>query len=106
MYDDGISADAVMRPELPEHSDAVYARYPLLVEDKQYFLAKARERRIELSGWYNTPVHPLAGSNLAKVHYVPGSCPNAENANGRIVSMPTHIRVKPKHIDSYVSLFN
>jgi dTDP-4-amino-4,6-dideoxygalactose transaminase len=105
-YDRYLSSFAAVLPTTPQHGDAVYARYPLFVDDKPRMLARARERRIELSGWYSTPVHPLEDNNLLKVHYAPGCCPNAERANARIVSLPTHLKVRPRHIDSYVSLFN
>jgi dTDP-4-amino-4,6-dideoxygalactose transaminase len=105
-YERYIPSGAAVLPITPQHGDAVYARYPLFVDDKPRMLARARERRIELSGWYSTPVHPLEGDNLLKVHYPPGCCPNAERANARIVSLPTHLKVRPRHIDSYVSLFN
>ncbi len=104
-YDRRLPPSAGLRPTRPEGSDCVFARYPLLVEDKPALLDRARTARVEASAWYETPVHPLVGRDLESVHYHAGSCPNAERNAGRIVSLPTGGRVSEKVIDGAIDLF-
>jgi dTDP-4-amino-4,6-dideoxygalactose transaminase len=50
------------------------------------------EARIEVAGWYTTPVHPLEGAQLRAVGYEPGSCPNAEALCSSLISLPTNLK--------------
>jgi dTDP-4-amino-4,6-dideoxygalactose transaminase len=104
-YDAGIPTAGFHRPIAPPDSNTVLARYPLLVENKSELLERARRARVELASWYGTPVHPLPRESWPQVHYVAGSCPNAEAAAARIVSLPTHSRVRPADIARATALF-
>lgn len=74
-------------------SMTVFARYPLLTSDKQHMLRKARNAYVEIASWYDTPIHPLSGADLAAIGYEEGSCPNAERLCEQVVSLPTNLRV-------------
>lgn len=67
---------------------AVIVRLPVAVSDKTRFLALAREHRVEVAEWYSTPVHPLRVVEQPIANYQPGSCPVAELACSRMVSLP------------------
>jgi len=93
---------------LPQMSgrEAVMARYPVLVDDKAAALARASERGMELSGWYETVVHPLAGGDLRLMSYEVGSCPYAERAAGEIVTLPINKRVTTRDVERAGDLFH
>jgi dTDP-4-amino-4,6-dideoxygalactose transaminase len=92
--------------EVPAGTEPVYARYPLWTEQKGRLLALARKARVELAGWYATPIHPLARDEWESVAYVAGSCPNAELRVRQIVTLPTHSRVSPRDIERTVRFFD
>lgn len=117
----GIAADAARRRALADAyraalpgqlapisvpgADPVLLRYPLLVDDKEAVLARAAERRIELAGWFATPIHPLAGDSLRQVGYEPGQAPEAETLARRIVSLPMNGMVGRRDVDAAIRLF-
>jgi perosamine synthetase len=105
-YHDRITGRGVRHPELPPGADPVYGRYPLLTPRKAELLRRASEYRVELSDWYATPVHPLAGPALEAAGYRPGSCPNAEQRTAEVVSLPTGRQVNEAQIARAVRLFN
>jgi perosamine synthetase len=64
-------------------------RYPLRVYKKWEIVHKGGIRGLDIAGWYVSPVHPLMGSDLAKVDYKQGCCTRAESMIQRIVHLPT-----------------
>ncbi len=94
------------RPVAPTAADPVLVRFPLFVEDRERLAAHAREQRVETALWYETPVHPCRGRDLLAVGYHEGSCPRAEEAARRIISLPLHSRVGPQHVDRTVAMIN
>jgi len=80
--------------DLPRKADGVFAhRFPLFVKNKEELLKLASKKEIEIAGWYDSPIHPLKGSELNKVGYLEGSCPNAERASSTLISLPTHLTI-------------
>lgn len=104
-YKSQLGGIPLQRPRQPDGADTIFSRYPLFAADKAGLLHEARRQRIELSDWYATPVHPISGPDLEKVCYRPGSCPRAESACKRIVTLPVHAKVRRPHVDKYVKLF-
>ena len=105
-YRAGISNPRIRHPSIAPGVRAVFGRYPLYVQEKKRMVEAAMEARIELADFYATPVHPLKGADLDKVAYVPGSCPNAEQAMRTVVSLPTGARVSEKSVAHAVEFFN
>ena len=102
----GISAPGITHLSVPSGVDAVFGRYPLLVENKRSLISGARRAKVELADFYATPVHPLEGDGLRSVHYEPGSCPNAEWMSERIVSLPTGLQVDQRQVERAVEYLN
>ena len=98
--------DACVLPVVPPNGDAVYSRFPVFVSNKEEILRTAAKRNLEVAAWYATPVHPHSGTDLAKVHYKQGSCPEAERAAKRILSLPVHPLVTRSFQDAVVELLN
>ncbi len=82
------------------------ARYPLWCSKKQDLLGNARSLNVEIADWYRTPIHPLGGRELATVNYHLGSCPIAELACSKIVSLPTNQGVGPRYLNKVSRLLS
>jgi perosamine synthetase len=91
-------------PVVPRNADPVYVRFPVFARDKQRVLERARAARVELADWYRTPVHPLEATAISSAGYVPGSCPRAEDTCRRIVTLPTHHRVRVSKLGEVMKL--
>lgn len=105
-YQSRIKSPVVTHPELPEDSHTVFARYPLITQNKKDLLVAARKANVELAEWYSTPVHPLAQNDWTLIHYQAGSCPNVEKRCNQVVTLPTHLTVVQRDIDRAVNFFN
>jgi len=105
-YASEITSQAISHPLVPSKGEAVYARYPLRVSNKPALLAAARRANVELAEWYTTPVHPLAGAELALVHYKAGMCPNAEKICNHVVTLPTHLSVRNEDVAHIIEFLN
>lgn len=89
-----VIAEAVERIGLPRWAvpvecEPVMLRYPMYVRGKRAVLANAEAARIDLAGWYESPVHPLSGEGLRRVKYNPGACPASEGRIRELVHLPT-----------------
>lgn len=105
-YSSLIHAPSVKHVTIPEKSSPAYCRYPLLAENKEVLLGKARKANIEIAEWYATPVHPLKGKELVLVNYTEGACPNAEERCDQIVTLPVHTKVGRYDIERTLKFFN
>lgn len=61
-------------------------------ETKKYFFRR----------WFNSPLHPVEPSSLAKFGYQSGMCPNAEVKSKNIVNLPTGPRIDATQITKIV----
>ncbi len=105
-YSAGINSSGISHPVQPADSETVFARYPLIAQDKAALLVKARKAYVELADWYSTPVHPLEKADWSKVYYEPGSCPNVEARCKQVVTLPTHSAVGRHDIDRAIKFLN
>lgn len=64
-------------------------RFPILIDNKYALLQYFKKRSILLGDWYGNIIDPK-GSELKKVFYDLGSCPNAENLAKKVVNLPTY----------------
>lgn len=105
-YRSRIESRQVRHPDISPDCDTVFARYPLLANDKDMLLEQAKKAKVELADWYSTPVHPLTGKDLELIQYKAGSCPNAERRCRHVVTLPTHMAVKKKDVERIVAFLN
>jgi len=77
---------------VPENKEAVFMRFPLLIEtDTDVILKKARKRKMYLDdGWRKSVIVPL---DTDKREYYFGGCPKAEKTALSILNLPTHINI-------------
>jgi len=110
MYDEAVAESTFFRtPEVPPSSNVVYSRYPLCSRSKQEVISRAMDARVEVAGWYTTPVHPLSGRPLEAIGYQAGSCPNAEALCESLISLPTNPKTgvgEARRITEFIRSFN
>lgn len=105
-YKESIRNSALQHPKIPAGNRAVFARYPLLAEDKGALVQAACRARIELAEWYSTVVHPLESKSWSSVGYQLYSCPEAERRCGQVVSLPTHSKVSKSYLNRCAKFLN
>ncbi len=105
-YRTRIHSIAVSHPMLPDDGETVFARYPLIAQDKTALLAAARKANVELAEWYSTPIHPISSQDWPLIHYQADSCPNAETRCRQVVTLPTHPTVTKRDVDRAVRFLN
>lgn len=105
-YRSRISGETVRHFAVAPGVEPVFGRYPMIAKDKRDLVERARDARVELAVFYDTPVQPLTGDALRTVGYEPGSCPEAEHRAQHVVSLPTGYQVTPRVIDRTVKFFN
>lgn len=74
-------------------NEAIYLRYPVLINDPVRVMRQAKRQGILLGNWYHHVIDPK-GVDLKAAGYVRGSCPHAETAAEHIVNLPTLITKK------------
>jgi len=77
-----------------EGIEPIFMRYPVLAEkETDKILKEARKRKIYLDdGWRKSVVIP-PDTDIGKMKYVSGSCPEAEKVTKLILNLPTHINI-------------
>ena len=68
--------------------DHSFLKYPLLVKDRDKFMALAEKSRVLLGEWFLTPLHPVRG-DLSAWAYEYGKYPVAEYLAEHVVNLPT-----------------
>ncbi len=88
-------------PKTRENSESIYLRFTLLSVEAPKIIQEALQKGMELGSWYNTPIAP-EGVDYAKVYYLEGSCPQAENFSRQSLNLPTHIQITAKDAQKIV----
>lgn len=88
----------------PDEADVTMLRYPVPTPHKSRILKLAYNEKLDISGWYMSPVHPLQGDNLAKVDYEIGSCPKAEDMIGQLVYLPTGLTLNKRSLEAMMKI--
>ncbi len=70
-------------------------RFPIKNSNAKQIMQKARKKGILLGDWYNIAVAP-DDTNLNKMKYQKGSCPNAERISNQIINLPTNPNLTTK----------
>lgn len=91
--------------DFPSKEIIPFLRFPLLINNRDEVLDKFKKKGIYLGQWYSNIIDPK-GSELRKVYYQRGSCPNAELIAKKIINLPTYINLKGKDIKKIVKLLS
>jgi perosamine synthetase len=79
-------------------------RYPLRIFKKWEKVHKAGIRGLDIAGWYNSPIHPLTGPDIAKVDYKVGCCPRSEGTIERLVHLPTDASLNKQKLETMIRI--
>lgn len=91
--------------DFPSKNNIPFLRFPVLINNRDEIFDKFKKKGIYLGQWYSNIIDPK-GSDLRKINYQRGSCPNAEFIAKRIINLPTYINLKDKDIKKIVKLLN
>jgi len=80
-------------------------RFPLLVQNPHMLHKQAHKEGILLGDWYNTVIAPK-DTNISKMGYIAGSCPNAERLSKESINLPTSIHIRTKDQERIIALVN
>lgn len=105
-YRNRIKSNVVCHLKVSNNCKVIFARYPLITNNKQRLLEKAQESNIEIADWYSTPIHPIKSNKWTLINYKKGSCPNAEMMCTKIVTLPTNKKVTRSDINNIVNFLN
>ena len=90
----------------PPEADVTMLRYPILTTYKSRILEQAHKRKLDIAGWYMSPVHPLQGDDLAKVDYHRGACPRAEEMINQLIHLPTGPGFNKHNLEEMVKIIS
>lgn len=91
--------------KLPSRCEgAIYLRFNIRHPNAKEVIQDAKRKHILLGDWYKNIIDPI-GTDFSKMHYTPGSCPNAERAAREIINLPTHINISSKNAKRIVQYF-
>jgi dTDP-4-amino-4,6-dideoxygalactose transaminase len=91
---------------VPAEADVTMLRYPILTPHKSRILKDAYKQKLDIAGWYISPVHPLQGNDLAKVNYHNGNCQRAEDMISQLVHLPTGLTLNKKGLEVMVRIIS
>jgi len=70
-------------------------------EKAHEIIKEARKKNLLLGDWYTTPIAPH-DTQIEKLGYEWGSCPEAEKLAKTTLNLPTHIRISEKEANKVV----
>lgn len=79
-----------------------WLRYPVRSTNPPEVYTDAVTRRILLGDWYRAAVFPA--ESYKHIHYVPGSCPQAEQAAAEIINLPTYPTLTTEEIERVIAV--
>jgi dTDP-4-amino-4,6-dideoxygalactose transaminase len=88
----------------PDEAAVTMLRYPVPTQEKSRIICQARKQKLDVLGWYESPVHPLQGDDLAKVDYHSRNCPKSEDMIGKLVYLPTGLTLDKKRLEAMIRI--
>lgn len=82
-------------------ADHSFLKYPLLVNDRDAFMAAAEKARINLGDWFVSPLHPVE-SNFSDWGFDPARFPVATRVARHMVNLPT-VRSDPARVSGFLA---
>ncbi|MCK9393668.1 MAG: aminotransferase class V-fold PLP-dependent enzyme [Candidatus Paceibacterota bacterium] len=89
---------------IEEKKDPIYMRFPLIIKNSVELIESLKKQNIYLNdGWRESVIVP-SKTNKKIMKYVEESCPVAEVLCEKIVSLPTHIRLRNHDLKKIVTI--
>ncbi len=83
-----------------QHSNHLFLKYPVLVENREAFINLGRTAKIPLGDWFRSPLHPIEG-DLSQWFFDEKQFPNACFAAQHVVNLPTDV-MNVDHIIDFI----
>ena len=93
-YNELKNSDFVLPPRLNDRK-AVYLRFAIRHDNAAKIIKKSWKKNLLIGDWYRTPVDPF-DTKPETVGYKKGSCPNAEKFAGKMINLPTTLKLARK----------
>lgn len=105
-YFENIKNKNIVIPKISQNNNEVtLLRFPILVSNPEKLQKEALKQGIMLGDWYQTPIAPK-DIVLEKMHYIKGTCRNAESFSAQSINLPTHIGISQKDLKRILNLLN
>ncbi|MCX5815383.1 MAG: aminotransferase class I/II-fold pyridoxal phosphate-dependent enzyme [Proteobacteria bacterium] len=89
-------------PFEPDYAEHIFTKFPLLVKDREKFLADAGKSKIEIGDWFLSPIHPVT-DDVHRWHYHYGENPIAEKLSAHLVNLHTHTKIDKYYVEKIES---
>jgi len=83
----------------------IFLRYPVQCPFRDNILQEAKKNKMLLGDWYDSVIAPK-DTDLKAMHYIAGSCPNAERISKEILNLPTHINITEHEAQKVVNFLS
>lgn len=103
IYSHSFSEEACPQKKIAAEIKPVYLYCPVLVKDKKAVLREAKQKNLEISDWFASPLHP-AEVNWEKWGYEKGTCPTAEAISTHVIGLPTHFGISAERANLIAQL--
>lgn len=87
----------IVYQKITSNSSPAYLRFPIFTDQPKKLIAHAKSAGFIIGDWYNEVVVPKP-KEWSQIYYTPGSCPKAEKYSSSSVNLPTHRKIKSRHI--------
>jgi dTDP-4-amino-4,6-dideoxygalactose transaminase len=94
-YEKYLSRCGLRLARAPAKAQPAFVRYPVWVEDRPSVI-RSLARHAVVGTWFTSVLEEAEPPEA--VGYVPGSCPNAEQAARHLINLPTHPRVSERDV--------
>jgi len=92
-------------PKISQNTKPVFLRFAVKHKTALQIIRKFWDNNILIGDWYTSPIAP-DDTDLEKLGYKMGSCPNAERLSKITFNLPTHINISKKQAKKIVDFLN
>jgi dTDP-4-amino-4,6-dideoxygalactose transaminase len=100
-YNDLLRATFVIRPEIPENSEAVWHLYVIRTAERDALKTYLAERNVSTAVHYPIPIHKTGFYATAPI--IAGSLPTTESQAGEILSLPIFPGIRKDEVEYVVN---
>ena len=101
LYSQALSDTSYKLQDTKYQEGNIFLRFPVQHEKAHEIIKEARKKNLLLGDWYTTPIAPH-DTQIEKLGYEWGSCPEAEKLAKTTLNLPTHIRISEKEANKVV----
>ncbi len=88
-------------PKVSQNAKPVFLRFPVKHSQAHKIIRECWNNNILIGDWYASPIAP-DDTDLGKLGYEIGSCPNAERLSKITLNLPTHINISERQAQKIV----